>query len=300
MAKQTFTTWLGKQEHRQDPVGHLARVWAEFTPGRISSVAGVNRVLREIAERDADGPVPAALEAMTAAVDEYEHRDDPRPPLAAVPDAGPNRVDDEGAEPPGYALVSDKYPGMPAMPLNDAQGRYDGASALAHQVTPLPAGVHVPPGQHAAAARAWEIHQQGARFPAEQQIPVPAEHASADGYSRSRPDPTRWQVTSAPQGTLERIAASIDSLREDVLLTLRTAMPAEHLPAIRRALEFALSVARPEHAGEYSGALAALFPADYGTQDPDMLADLEQATAPPAPDDFAGLWAAADFSEADR
>lgn len=283
MAKQTFTTWLGKQEHRQDPVGHLARVWAEFTPGRISSVAGVNRVLREIAERAPDGPVPAALEAMTAAVGEYEHRDDPRPPLAAVPDqptvtavmsgtyrmtdAGPGRADDEGAEPPFVPMAHDAqgHPAGPSLPAHDAQGRYDGASALAHQ----------------------------------------------------RINPIRWQVTSAPQGTLEaisdtatRVLGIVSLIGHTLGITPEDAAGAvgyagardiaPHLPAVRRALEFALSVARPEHAGEYSGALAALFPADYGTQDPDMLADLEQATAPPAPDDFAGLWAAADFSEADR
>lgn len=351
MAKQTFTAWLGKQEYRQDPVGHLARVWAEFTPGRISSVAGVSRVLREIAERSADGPVPAALEAMTAAVAEYEHRDDPRPALAAVPDAGPNRADDEGAEPPGSpaltvpgAFITEVAQYVQQMGAADAgavqdyldsvhcpacDGNFGSCPHIPDWLLPMP--------REAAAQRRQAQYDESTRR-VTPSMPVHDAQGRYDGaraLAHQRIDPTRWQVTSAPQGTLEAlgdsvtrvlgmlslIGATLGITPEDAAGAVEYAGARDlvpHLPAIRLALEFAVPTAKDPD--PYLAALAALFPADYGTQDPEIVLTGDDRLVPdgdgrppewagdqgagpswydgppPDPGYFAGLWAAADFS----
>jgi hypothetical protein len=59
----TFAGWLSEQTERRDPVGELARLWKEISPGRTHGLAGVTKALQAHADQNNVTWVPEAINA---------------------------------------------------------------------------------------------------------------------------------------------------------------------------------------------------------------------------------------------
>ena len=88
MAGSTYRSWLAEQEKREDQVGWYARWWTKTSPGRISSVQGIEKFIKTAIEDigkngEGDGGISleharAALEYHALAVEEYHGRNGSR------------------------------------------------------------------------------------------------------------------------------------------------------------------------------------------------------------------------------
>ena len=66
----TFAAWLKEQAERQDATGHAARTWENITPGRISSVPGIQRYLEaEIESARTRGVSQGGIDSLKLALD---------------------------------------------------------------------------------------------------------------------------------------------------------------------------------------------------------------------------------------
>jgi hypothetical protein len=119
---RTFAQWIKAQEDRDDQVGYFARYWSQASPGKISSVTGVERKLEEIRlELQGEPPegqsapawergkvaIEAAFTGYRMAVDEF-HADQPdqpeQPKLPGLEPPAPAHPVERGLEGSGASL----------------------------------------------------------------------------------------------------------------------------------------------------------------------------------------------------
>jgi hypothetical protein len=67
----TFAQWVKLQEDRQDGIGYFARYWASITPGKISSVDGIKRILDKAGKQAAESGDDKTLAMYQAAESGY-------------------------------------------------------------------------------------------------------------------------------------------------------------------------------------------------------------------------------------
>jgi hypothetical protein len=102
----TFTQWVKAQADRDDSVGYFAKYWEQVTPGKISSIAGVGRLLDQLAAdfavqpeemaepawRSAQAKIGAAQAGYELAVREYHNAESIRHDARAIRDQAAART----------------------------------------------------------------------------------------------------------------------------------------------------------------------------------------------------------------